>query len=289
MKVAITGATGMIGTALTRHLLDAGDEVVGMSRPQDWDPATGSIDLSVLAGVDAVVHLAGVGIGDHRWTDEYKHSVLESRRSGTTLIAESLARLDDGPRILLSGSAIGYYGDTGDHEVDEQSPAGDDILAGVCVEWEAPTAIAADAGVRVALLRTGVVLSRSGGALAKQLPAFKFGLGGRAGSGRQWLSWIHIADEIAAIDFLLRNEIGGPVNLTAPNPATNAEFTKALGAAVHRPTTVLPMFGPRLLFGRELADTLLLTSQRVRCAVLDRAGFEFRHPTLDGALADLLA
>ena len=205
------------------------------------------------------------------------------------MISETLAGLDDGPRILLSGSAIGYYGDTGDREVDETAAPGDDFLADVCVQWEAPTAVAAEAGVRVALLRTGVVLSRDGGALAKQLPAFRFGLGGRAGSGRQWLSWIHIADEVAAIRHLLAHEIAGPVNLVAPNPVTNAEFTKSLGSALHRPTTILPMFGPRLLFGRELADTLLLSSQRVRCGVLAGAGFEFAHPTLDAALADLLA
>ena len=204
------------------------------------------------------------------------------------LLAETLAGLDSPPPVLLSGSAVGYYGDTGDRATDESGPAGDDFPAQVCVAWEAATEVAEDAGIRVAHLRTGIVLSTKGGALARQLTPFRLGLGGRAGSGRQYMSWIHIDDEVGAIIHLLTADVSGPVNLTSPNPVTNSEFTKTLGAVLNRPTIVLPMVGPRLLLGRELADSLLLTSQRVIPAVLEESGFEFEHPELRAALADLL-
>jgi uncharacterized protein (TIGR01777 family) len=296
MKVAITGATGLIGTALQSHLRAAGHEVVRIVRhdaaPGDivWSPAEHRIPDGALDGVDAVVNLAGAGIADHRWTDEYKRTLLESRTSSTTLIAEAIARSDGGPRTLLSGSAVGYYGARGDEELDESSRPGDDFLAGVVVEWERSTAAAEEAGVRVAHLRTGVVLDADGGALAKQLPLFKFGLGGKMGSGRQWLSWITLADHVAATTHLLTSDVSGPVNLTAPAPATNAEFTDALGDVLHRPTFMpIPSFGPKLLLGSELAESLLFTGQKVLPRVLVDDGFTFAHTEIRTALAAVLA
>jgi hypothetical protein len=292
MRVVITGASGLIGHALTDRLTAGGHSVVALARPGDWDPAAGSIDTTKLVGADAVVHLAGVGIGDGRWTDEQKRAIRDSRTSGTTLIAETLAGLadqgEDGPQVLISASAIGWYGETGDRVVDESEPAGTDFVASVASDWESSTLPAIDAGLRVVLARSGVVLSPKGGALAKQLPFFKFGLGGRSGTGQQWLSWISLDDEIAALEWLLTNDVSGPVNLVAPEPVRNSEFATALGHALHRPTFVIPMIGPRILFGRELADSLLLTSTRVEPKVLTDAGFTFAHPTLDGALSDLL-
>jgi uncharacterized protein (TIGR01777 family) len=253
-----------------------------------WDPERGTIDASSLDGIDAVVHLAGVGIADARWTEEQKGRILGSRTAGTTLLAATLAGLDRPPSVLLSGSAIGYYGDHGDQEIDETTGPGDDFPARVCVQWEACARPAIEAGIRTAFLRTGIVQALEGGALAKQLPFFKLGLGGRAGSGRQWFSWISIVDEVAAIRFLLDHDVAGPVNLVAPEPVTNADYTRTLGSVLKRPTTILPMFGPRLLYGRELADSLLLTSQRVLPRALLDAGFEFSQPELRGALEDLL-
>ncbi len=288
MRVVITGASGLIGRALTDRLTTGGHEVVPLRRPADWDPSTGAIDQAKLDGADAVVHLAGVGIAEHRWTPERKAAIRDSRTQGTTLVARTLAAMSDGPKVLVSASAIGWYGDTGEEAVDESAPAADDFLGRVVQEWEASAQPAIDAGVRVAFARSGVVLSSAGGALGAQLPFFRFGLGGRSGSGRQWLSWIDIDDEVSAVEHLLANDISGPVNLTSPEPARNAEFAKSLGRALHRPTTVIPMIGPRLLYGRELADSLLLVSQRVVPGVLESTGFHFVHPTLDEALAHLL-
>lgn len=294
MDVAITGSSGLIGRALTRHLTDAGHRVLRLVRSGEgadtarWDPDAGTIDAGALQGIDAVVHLAGEGIAEKRWSPEQKARIRSSRVNGTTLLSTTLATLSNPPATFLSGSAIGFYGDTGDRAVDESAPAGTDFLASVCVDWEAATSAAEDAGIRTVHLRTGIVLSPDGGALGKQLPLFKLGLGGRAGSGRQYQSWISLDDEVRAITWLLTSERSGPVNLTAPNPVTNAEFTKALGRAVHRPTTITPMAGPRLLLGRELADSLLLASQRILPAALEADGFTFSHPALDGALADLL-
>jgi uncharacterized protein (TIGR01777 family) len=297
MDVAVTGANGLIGTALRRRLEGAGHRVVRLVRPSSadrtgdtltWDPAAGTIDAAGLEGIDAVVHLAGEGIAERRWTDEQKRRITDSRVQGTTLLAETLAGLERPPSVFLSGSAIGYYGDTGDRPTDESGAAGDDFPARVCVVWEESAAPAVDAGIRTVFLRTGIVLDAHGGALAKQLPAFRFGLGGRAGSGRQYQSWISLEDEVAAIEFLLTTPVSGPVNLTAPEPVTNADFTTTLGRVLRRPTTILPMFGPRLLFGRELADSLLLTSQRIIPAALEEAGFNFAHPELEGALRSIL-
>ena len=288
MRVAVTGASGLIGRALTRHLSTAGHDPVPFARPGDWDPDRGFVDLEKLGSCDAVVHLAGVGIADARWTDDQKRAIRESRTVGTGLIARTLAELDDGPRILVSGSAIGWYGDTGDRSVGEGEPAGTDFVASIVQDWEAAAHPAVDAGIRVAYTRTAQVLSTDGGPLAKQLPFFKFGLGGKVGSGRQWMTWISIDDEVRAIEWLLTHEISGPVNLASPEPVRNADFAKALGSALHRPTFVIPKLGPQVLYGRELVDVLLMTSQRVEPRVLLETGFEFTQPTLDVALADLL-
>jgi len=298
VQIAITGATGLIGTALSRSLQADGHEVVPVvrrpvsdgERAVRWDPATATIDGPALEGVDAVVHLAGAGIGDRRWDDAYRREILDSRVRGTELLVGALARLESRPSVLVSGSAIGFYGDTGDAIVDESAPPGDDFLAEVCAQWEAAADDAVDAGIRVAKLRTGIVLDRTGGALKKMLPLFRLGAGGRMGDGRQWWSWITIDDEVAAIRWLLDHDISGPVNAVAPTAVTNRDFTSALAHAVHRPAIFpVPAFGPRLLLGRDLADALLFTSQRVRPAALEASGFTFAHPTIDTALAAVLA
>jgi uncharacterized protein (TIGR01777 family) len=288
MRVAVTGASGLIGRALTQHLARSGHDPVPFARPGDWDPERGWIDLGKVRSCDAVVHLAGVGIADSRWTDDQKRAIRESRTVGTDLIARTLADLEDGPRILVSGSAVGWYGDTGERSVSEGEPAATDFVASIVQDWEAAAHPAVAAGVRVAFCRTSQVLSTDGGPLAKQLPFFKLGLGGRVGSGRQWMTWISIDDEVRAIEWLLTHDLSGPVNLAAPEPVRNGDFAKALGRALHRPTFVIPTVGPQLLYGRELVEVLLLISQRVEPRVLLESGFEFRHPTLDAALADLL-
>ena len=274
MKIAISGASGLIGTALARSLrLDDHEVIPLVRRPVTdgesavrWDPAAGTIDRAALEGVDAVVHLAGAGIGDKRWTDDYKRQILESRTTSTDLLARTIAGLDRPPAVMVSGSAIGIYGDTGDVAVTEDGAHGRDFLADVCERWEASTAPAAEAGIRVAHVRTGIVLSPHGGALAKLLPLFRLGLGGRMGSGRQWWSWITIDDEVGVIRWLLEHDITGPVNVTAPEPVTNRELTRVLGDVLHRPTLVpVPSFGPKLILGGELADSLLFTSQRASC------------------------
>lgn len=296
MQVGITGASGLIGTALSEHLRASGHQVTPIVRRTPgadeigWDPAAGRLAADDLAPLDAVVHLAGAGIGDHRWTDDYKRTLLRSRVDGTTLLANVMAELGDhGPRVLLSGSAIGFYGDRGDEIVDEQSTAGTGFLAEICQAWEASTRAAESAGIRVAHLRTGIVLSPDGGALAKMLPVFKFGVGGRFGSGDQWMSWISIADEVRAIGHLLTADIEGPVNLTAPNPVTNRTFTSTLGDVLNRPSFVpVPKFGPKLLLGGELADALLFEGQRVDATVLRDDDFSFEHPDLTTALRAVL-
>ena len=312
MKIALTGASGLIGTQLIEALLRDGHELIQFTRPNSsraaantaatatadsatqirqasWDPARKHIDASALIGVEAVIHLAGVGIADSRWTAQQKDRILTSRTLGTSLIAATMAAMDQPPAVLLSGSAIGYYGEHGDEVLDESGSAGSDFTARVCIDLEAAAQPAVDAGIRVAYLRTGIVQSTEGGALAKQLPFFKLGLGGKVGSGKQYISWISIQDEVRAIQFLLTHELSGPINLTAPEPVTNAEYTKILGGVLHRPTTILPITGPRLLFGRELADSLLLTSSRVVPAALLEAGFSFDYPELEPALSALLA
>jgi len=297
MDIAITGSTGLIGEALRASLLADGHRVVRVVRraasgPDEisWDPTAGRLDPADLAGLDAVVHLAGEGIAEKRWTDAQKQRILSSRTEGTGLVARVMAGCGaDGPRVLVSGSAIGWYSDRGDEELTEASAPGTGFLADVCRQWEAAADPARQAGVRVAHARTGIVLDPDGGVLAKQLPLFRVGLGGRIGNGRQYMSWITIEDEVAALRFLVDHDVEGPVNLTAPHPVTNRAFTEALGSALHRPTVVpVPGFGPKLLFGGELVDELLLASQRVLPHRLQEAGFTFARPELGPALDALL-
>ena len=297
MDVLITGSSGLIGSALRPALQAAGHHplrlVRGATTEPDaigWDPKAGSVDAASLDGIDAVVNLAGAGIGDRRWSDEYKRTVLESRTRATTLLADTMAGLEGGPGVLLSGSAIGFYGDRGDDELDETSPPGTGFLAEVAEAWEATTAPASEAGLRVVNLRTGIVLAGHGGALPRMLPLFKVGLGGRFGSGRQWMSWIALDDEVGAILHLLGSDVVGPVNLTAPAPVRNAELADTIGDVLHRPTVLpVPAFGPKLLLGGERADALLFESQRVLPTVLQADGYEFRFPTLEPALRAALA
>ncbi len=295
MHIVVSGSSGLIGTALVDRLRREGHEVVRLVRrapgtgEAQWDPTAGKLDVGVIDAADAVINLAGAGIGDHRWTAEYKQEVLRSRTTTTALLANTIAASSTPPAVFLSGSAIGFYGDTGDTSVDERSKAGDGFLADVCRAWE-EAAAPAEAATRLVLLRTGIVLSAKGGALKKQLPMFKLGLGGRFGSGKQWQSWVSIDDEIGAIIHLLTTDVSGPVNLTAPNPVTNAQFAKALAHALHRPSLLpIPAFGPKLLLGGELADALLFDGQRVLPTVLQQSGYTFEHPTLDGALRAVLA
>jgi uncharacterized protein (TIGR01777 family) len=295
VQIAITGSTGLIGKALVRALRDEGLTVIRLVRrpatAEDevrWDPF-GEVDSAALEGVDAVVHLAGAGIGDHRWTESYKRQVRDSRVEGTRTLARALAGLDRRPAVFVSGSAVGYYGDTGDAAVDESGPSGEGFLAALCRDWEAAAQPAVDAGIRVVHPRTGLVLSREGGLLGKMLPLFRLGLGGRLGSGRQWMSWITVADQVAALRFLIHDGLSGPVNLTAPEPVTNSAFTSAVGRAVHRPTPfIVPAPALRLALG-EFADEGALVSQRVLPDRLAKAGFVFRHPDIDTALASVLA
>ncbi len=297
MRVVVTGSSGLIGRALCLSLSAQGHRVDRVLRqpvrPGDrdlqWDPKAGTIDARGLEGADAVVHLAGAGIGDSRWTEARKQVLVESRCRSTALLAGALAGLDRPPRVLVSASAIGFYGDRGDEVLTEQSPPGRDFLASLCVRWEAEAAPAARAGIRVVCARTGLVLSPTGGALPKLLALFKLGLGGRFGSGSQWWSWITLDDEIRAIEWLLENDVRGPVNLTAPHPVTNSEFTRVLGAVLSRPARLpVPRFGPRLLLGSERADALLFTSARVRPAVLESCGFGFSHADLTASLQGIL-
>jgi uncharacterized protein (TIGR01777 family) len=237
-----------------------------------------------------VVHLAGAGIGDKRWSDDYKRVLVESRTKGTALLSNAIAACSNGPKVLLSGSAVGVYGARGDEDLDETSTPGTGFLADLTVEWEQCTEPATAAGVRVVFLRTGIVLSAKGGALKKQLPLFKLGAGGTIGSGEQWWSWISIDDEVRAITHLLTGDIAGPVNLTAPQPTTQADFANTLGSVLKRPTFLpTPKFGPKLLLGSELAENLLFTGQKVFPQVLqDDAGFTFEHPDLETALRAVL-
>jgi uncharacterized protein len=295
MEVVISGSTGLIGSALGEALRSAGHRPIGLVRstPQGdeiaWDPEAGTIDAASLEGVDGVVHLAGAGIGDHRWTDDYKRTIRRSRTEPTALLAGALAGLTSRPSVLVSGSAVGFYGDRGDEVLDESSPPGTGFLPEVCVAWEAASAAAAEAGIRVATIRSGIVLSAHGGALKRQLPLFKLGLGGKLGSGQQWQSWISIDDEVGAILHLLTHEVAGPANLTAPHPVTNAAFTKTLAGVLGRPSFLpIPSFGPKLVLGSELAENLLFEGQKVLPRVLEDSGYSFTHPTLEEALRGLL-
>ncbi|MCU1499557.1 MAG: hypothetical protein JWM47_3510 [Acidimicrobiales bacterium] len=297
MDIAITGSTGLIGTALAASLRAEGHRVIpvvrtgGRADTVTWDPAAGSIDAGGLEGLDAVVHLAGEGIAAKRWTASQRDRIHDSRSQGTSLLCDTLAALDHRPAVLVSGSAIGYYGDRGDEVLTEASPSGTDFLAEVCRAWEAPTVTAAEAGIRTAVIRTGIVLDPSGGALGAQLLPFRLGLGAKAGRGAQWLSWITLRDEVAAIRHALDTEaVSGPVNLVAPHPVTNAEFTDAVGQALHRPTFLtIPGAVRHLPLGvGDLLGSLLFTSERVEPGVLAATGFRFADPDLGPALAGLL-
>ncbi len=296
MKVAVTGSSGLVGAGLVRAFETAGHQVQRIVRRPAraanevrWDPTSAAIAAATLEGTDAVVHLAGESLADGRWTAAKKDRLRASRVGPTSFLARTLAGLGRKPGLLVSASAVGYYGNRGDEWLDETSPPGQDFLARLCVEWEEATAAAAAAGIRVVSLRTGIVLSTRGGALARMLPLFRMGLGGALGSGRQHMSWITIDDLLAAIALLV-TEAGpsGPMNAVAPSPVTNAVFTKTLGRVLGRPTIVrAPAIALRLAFG-EMADAALLASQRVRPERLLASGFRFRHPSLEEALRYLL-
>ncbi|MGV9253064.1 TIGR01777 family oxidoreductase [Streptomyces sp. NPDC003697] len=290
-RIAVAGASGLIGSALVRSLASDGHEVVRLVRraPRGadevrWDPEGQYVDTSGLAGCDAVVNLAGAGIGDHRWTDEYKRTIRDSRVLGTAALAEALASLDRRPRVFVSGSAIGIYGDTGDRAVDESAPPGDGFLPSLCVEWEEAAAAAQEAGIRTVFARTGLVVARGRGAWGRLFPLFQAGLGGRLGDGRQYWSFIALHDEVAALRHLIdREDLAGPFNLTAPNPLTNREITAAMGRVLHRPTLFsVPAPALRLALGELAAD--VLGSQRVVPERLLESRFSFAFPDIEGAV-----
>jgi len=289
--IAITGASGLIGSALTSHLRDKGENVIKLVRREPrskdeafWNPVDGKVDLDALEGVDSIVHLAGAGVGDKRWSAAYKSEILNSRLYGTSTIANAAEQLK--VKSLISSSAIGWYGETGNRAVTENDRGGDDFLAHVCLEWER----AADAApsVRTVKIRTGLVLDPTGGALGRMMPLFRFGLGGKLGSGKQWWSWITLHDQVRAIDHLIDSDLSGPVNLTAPNPATNSEFTAALARALRRPALFpVPGFALKVALGG--FSTEILGSKRVLPERLNESGFIFDFPHLAPALAKLAA
>jgi uncharacterized protein (TIGR01777 family) len=301
MKIIVTGSTGLIGSALVASLLARGDEVTRLVREKTdatradgtrevlWSPSRGELNAAELEGHDAAIHLAGDPIAEGRWTDEKKRRIRESRVQGTTLLAETLAKLKTPPRVLLTASAVGYYGDRGAEVLNETSTAGEDFLSDVCRVWEASADAAKDAGIRVVRLRFGVVLSGEGGALAKMLTPFKMGVGGKIGSGTQYMSWIALDDAVGVIlHALAHEELAGAVNVVAPRAVTNAEFTKTLGGVLGRPTIfAVPAFAARLAFG-EMADAALLASQRVEPAQLKASNYNFKYPELEGALRHVL-
>ncbi|MFA5919058.1 MAG: TIGR01777 family oxidoreductase [Candidatus Nanopelagicaceae bacterium] len=289
-RIAVTGSSGLIGTAIVGHLKSEGHTVQRLVRRQtvapdeiSWDPQAGTVDLTALEGVDAVIHLAGAGVGDKRWTAKYKSEILNSRLLGTTTIAHAVAAVK--PKVFISSSAMGWYGETGNRAVTERDRAGDDFLAAVCHEWENAADLAGD--VRTVKLRTGLVLDPTGGALGRMIPFFRFGLGGRLGSGKQWWSWITLHDVARAVSFALENPISGPVNLTAPNPVTNQEFTAALARAIHRPAVFpVPSIALKIAFGGFSSE--MLGSKKVIPEVLTEAGFIFDYPHIGAALDALV-
>ena len=295
MKILVTGATGLVGSAVVPFLAGGGHEVARLGRSAPgagdirWDPDAGVLDARALEGFDGVVHLAGENIASGRWSAAKKRRIKESRVRGTRLLAETLAGLERPPRVLVSASAVGFYGDRGDEELTESSPAGSGFLSDVCREWEAATEAAEGKGIRVVHARLGVVLSRDGGALGKMLTPFRLGAGGIVGNGRQYMSWMTLDDTAAALGHLLATEtVSGPVNVVAPVPVTNREFTSTLGRVLRRPTVFpLPGFVARVVFG-EMADALLLASTRVQPAGLLDSGYTFRHGTLEEGLRHVL-
>ena len=301
MRVIVTGATGLVGSALVRSLLADGHEVTRLVRGRaqgfrapgtaavHWDPERGEIEARELEGHDAAVHLAGDPIAEGRWDEEKKRRIRESRVKGTRLLAEALAGLERRPSALVSASATGFYGDRGDEVLREESASGEGFLSEVCREWEKATLAASQAGIRVVHLRIGVVLSAEGGALSKMLTPFKLGVGGRIGNGRQYMSWITLEDLVHVIRRAIEDEsLRGPVNAVSPQPVTNEQFTKALGSVLGRPTIFpVPAFAARLAFG-EMADALLLSGARVEPARLSEAGHQFKHPEIEGALRAVL-
>jgi hypothetical protein len=301
MKVIVTGSTGLVGRALVRSLLADGHTVTRLVRGAaqqfrapgtaavEWNPDGGTIDAAALEGHDAAIHLAGENVGEGRWDEEKKRRIIESRVKGTTLLAGALAGLSAKPKVLVSASATGFYGDRGAEILREESASGDDFLSEVCREWEKATLQASQAGVRVVHLRIGVVLAGEGGALQKMLPPFKLGVGGKIGSGSQYMNWITLEDLIGVVRRAIEDEsLRGPVNAVAPQQVTNEEFTKALGRALGRPTFLaVPAFAARLAFG-ETADALLLASTRVEPARLKEIGYEFKHPEIEGAMRAVL-
>ena len=292
MKVLITGASGLLGKALQESFKEKGYEMLLASRKEatdvshiQWSIEDGFTDAEKLEGVETIVHLAGENVSGLRWTDEKKKAIHDSRVLGTRNVVNAISKLKHKPKVFIASSAIGFYGERGDEEVTESSAAGDNFLAGVCKEWEAESRRAEDAGIRTVLLRTGIVLSKNGGALATMLLPFKLGVGGVVGSGKQWMSWISLDDEIDVINFAIENEnIRGAVNAVSPNPVTNHDFTKTLGEALYRPTFLpLPEFAVSMIFG-EMGDALLLASTKVMPKRLEDAGFEFKYPDLKGAI-----
>jgi len=297
MKILMTGSSGLIGSALVPLLASQGHQVVRLVRHQTapgedvavWDPDAGKLEVSALEQTDAVVNLAGENIASGRWTEERKKRIRESRVRGTRLLSETLAQLAIPPRVLVSASAVGFYGPRGDEVLTEESLPGPDFLADVCKEWEAATEPARQKGIRVVNLRTGMALSGKGGALTAMLPAFRMGVAGKIGDGRQFVSWIAIDDLTRAISHAIAHEsLSGPVNAVSPNPVRNAELTKALGKALGRPTFLaMPAFAVRLIFG-EMADALLLASQRAQPRRLLDTGFTFQFPDFEAALRHVL-
>lgn len=296
MRVAVSGSSGLIGSALCRALSARGDQVVRLVRRTagpgeiSWDPTAGRLEGAGLAGVDAVVNLAGAGIGDRRWSPARRRLLVSSRVGSTALVARALAASERRPLLLLNASAVGIYGDRGDELLDETSAPGSGFLAELCRQWEAATEAAAAAGVRIVCLRSGVVLAPAGGALARQLPLFRSGLGGRLGDGRQWVSWISIDDHVGVLLHVLDTEdMRGPVNAVAPAPVTNTQLTASLARALHRPALLaVPAPLLRVVLGRGLADEMVLASQRVQLGALAGAGYRFAHPDIDTALTATL-
>ena len=289
-RIAVTGASGLIGNALVGYLKSQGHTVQRLVRRAavsseeiTWDPIAGTVDMEALAGVDAVIHLAGAGVSDKRWTKKYKSEILNSRLLGTTTIAKAVAIVK--PQVFISASAIGWYGESGNRAVVESDRVGDDFLAAVCREWESAADLAGD--VRTVKLRTGLVLDPTGGALGKMLPIFRFGLGGKLSNGKQWWSWITLHDQIRAIAFLLENKISGPVNLTSPNPVTNSEFTAGLARAMHRPALFpVPALALKIVLGGFSSE--VLGSKKVMPQALTEAGFTFDYPHISSALERLV-